>query len=92
MGAQSCLRYPYVPGEYIELPGIGNLSECVTLNRCGALLDDIYAPLQTTAFCGFDETEQQMMMCCPPDLVTEPIVRPDKESNSSNKRLDRITR
>ena len=87
MAALSCKP----EGQFIELPEIGNLSECVTLNRCGALLDDINAPTQTTLFCGFDETEQKMMICCPPELVTEPKVRPDVESESSNMSLVRIT-
>ena len=62
-------------GSYSVLPELGNLTECVTLDRCPRLLDSTYAPVQTTLYCGFHEEEQKMMICCPQELTVEPIVR-----------------
>ena len=59
----------------------------VIMNRCGALLDHPLSPVLYTSYCGFDEESQMMMMCCPEDLVTEPIVIPDIWCDCSNMRL-----
>ena len=57
------------------LPGLGNLTECVPLNRCGAVLDNSNAPNNQTVPCGFDEEAEILMICCPAELIEEPIVR-----------------
>ena len=69
MGDRSCAPY----GAYAFLPGLGNLTECVPLNRCGKILENHYAPNNQTQPCGFDTESQMMMICCPPEHVTEPL-------------------
>ena len=61
-------------GSYSVLPELGNLTECVTLDRCPGLLDTTDAPVQTTKTCGFHEEEQKMMICCPQEVTVEPVV------------------
>ena len=68
MGDLSCAPY----GQYAFLPGLGNLTECVPLNRCGKILENFNAPKNQTQPCGFDTESEMMMICCPPELVTEP--------------------
>ena len=44
-------------------------------DRCPKLVDRPYAPVQTAVqYCGFEEEEQKLMICCPEDLVEEPSV------------------
>ena len=57
-------------GQFSTLPGIGELSQCVPLNRCARILDNTYAPQNQTQPCGFDEENSIMMICCPDDYVT----------------------
>ena len=71
MSARSCNPY----GAFAALPGLGNLTECVPLNRCGAVLDNSNAPNNQTVPCGFDEEAEILMICCPAELIEEPIVR-----------------
>eukprot|EP00092_Neocalanus_flemingeri_P019183 GFUD01020782.1.p1 GENE.GFUD01020782.1~~GFUD01020782.1.p1 ORF type:complete len:726 (+),score=150.54 GFUD01020782.1:33-2210(+) len=59
-------------GQFTNLPGIGELSQCVPLNQCGKILDNAFAPQTQVQPCGFDESEEVMMICCPDDYVTEP--------------------
>ena len=59
-------------GSYYVLPELGNLTECVTLDRCPKLLDT--TPIETTKTCGFHEEDQKMMICCPQELTVEPVV------------------
>ena len=61
-------------GAFAFLPGLGNLTECVPLNSCHKILDNSNAPNNQTQPCGFDEETQTMMICCPPELVEDPIV------------------
>ena len=68
MAEKNCAPY----GAYAYLPGLGNLTECVPLNRCGKILDNHFAPNNQTQPCGFDTESEMMMICCPPELVTEP--------------------
>ena len=44
------------------VPGIGVLSECVSVSRCLRLLDDPYAPLTRTIACGFDTNDHQVLV------------------------------
>ena len=83
MAEKSCAPY----GSYAYLPEFGNLTECVPLNRCGKILDNHNAPDNQTQPCGFDTESEMMMICCPPELITEPQLelrqkprfpRPDK--------------
>ena len=67
---QSCNPY----GQFAVLPGIGNLTDCVAINKCYDLLDANDAPLSRLITCGFDEKENLMMICCPTEKVTEPQV------------------
>jgi len=62
-------------GQYTTLPDIGELSQCVPLNRCGKILDSDTAPQTQVQPCGFDEDNSVMMICCPEDYVT---ATPDK--------------
>jgi len=57
----------------IDLPGLGTLSECVTLDSCPAILDNSNAPLNQTLPCGFDTERKIMKICCPPALVKDPV-------------------
>ena len=68
MAEESCAPY----GAYAYLPEFGNLTECVPLNRCGKILDNHNAPNNQTQPCGFDTESEMMMICCPPELITEP--------------------
>jgi hypothetical protein len=54
-------------GQYKNLAGFGELSQCVPLNQCGKILDNEYSPKNQTQHCGFDENQQIMMICCPED-------------------------
>ena len=60
---------------FANIPGIGNLTECVPLNRCPTVLDNPLAPSNQTITCGFDSDSQLLMICCPEDLVTDPVVK-----------------
>jgi len=62
-----------VNGAYSNVPGFGNLTSCVPINRCGKILDDSYAPQKQVLPCGFDEESSLLMICCPEDLVTSPV-------------------
>ena len=55
----------------IDLPGLGTLSECVTMDACPAILDNSNAPLNQTLPCGFDTERRIMKICCPPALVKD---------------------
>ena len=44
----------------LELPGVGVLSECVSVSRCPGVLDDPVAPFTRTISCGFDNTDKQV--------------------------------
>ena len=79
-------------GQYNTLPGIGELSQCVPLNRCGKILDSDTAPQTQVQPCGFDEDNSIMMICCPEDYVT---ATPDKMQQQprfpQNGRARRVT-
>ena len=75
----------------IDLPGLGTLSECVTLDACPAILDNSNAPLNQTLPCGFDTERKKMKICCPQDLVKDLVFSqnlaqeprfPDKSGNA----------
>ena len=61
----------YCPSGY-EFPGHGEISECVPLNQCPEVLENVRAPLNQTITCGFDVTKNLVKICCPPSLVKEP--------------------
>ena len=64
----------YCPPDY-EFLGHGEISQCVPLNQCPDVLDNVNAPLNQTIACGFDETKNLVKICCPPALVKKPQVR-----------------
>jgi len=64
---QNCKPY----GQFVAIEGVGELSQCVTHDRCSALIDVIDAPATRILVCGYEESSNKMMICCPPDLVTD---------------------
>ena len=63
LSEQSCQKY------YNYDLTIGNLTECVSLDRCPVLFENQSSPL--IGYCGFDEDRRLMMVCCPEDHVKE---------------------
>ena len=53
----------------IKLEDFGELSECVTIDRCPELLDSGVAFKNGVDLCGFDKQSAKMMMCCPKKFV-----------------------
>ena len=58
-----------------KLPGFGVLSQCVPIASCPKILENSYAPTNQTEICGFDTDVNQLMICCPEDMVETPKVR-----------------
>ena len=57
----------------IKLEDFGELSECVTIDRCPDLLESGVAPQHSVDLCGFDKQSAKMMMCCPKKhVITSP--------------------
>ena len=90
IAANSCNPY----GAFVSIPGLGNFTECVPLNRCHKILDNSNAPNNQTLPCGFDLETETMMICCPAELVEDPRVSIDTGTTLSRvkTRLVRITR
>merc|ERR1711988_1132551 len=53
----------------IKLQDFGELSECVTIDKCPDLLESGVAPQNSVDLCGFDKQSAKMMMCCPEKFV-----------------------
>ena len=53
----------------IKLQDFGELSECVTIDKCPDLLESGVAPQASVDLCGFDKKSAKMMMCCPEKFV-----------------------
>ena len=53
----------------IKLKDFGELSECVTIDKCPELLESGVAPQHSVDLCGFDTQSAKMMMCCPEKFV-----------------------
>ena len=68
MAEKSCTFY----GSYVNSSSL----RCVPLNRCPTILDDLDAlsDPRVNDVCGFDKESQILMICCPEDLVTDPLV------------------
>ena len=64
-GVANCAPY----GQFVSLPGVGELSQCVSLSRCSSLMDTEDAPITRTIACGFDESLNQVMVCCPGMII-----------------------
>ena len=67
MGDNSCAQGPAIG----ELPGLGLLTECVSLDSCPSVLDNPRAPENQTLICGFDEQKSLLKICCPKNLGTK---------------------
>jgi len=53
------------------LPNRTTTATCVGINRCPAMVDNERAPETHIITCGFDESENILMVCCPVELVEE---------------------
>jgi len=53
------------------LPNRTTTATCVGINKCPAMVNNPRAPETHIIHCGFDESENIMMVCCPVELVEE---------------------
>ena len=69
MAARSCSAslVPDVP----NIPGINATATCVGIDRCPGVVDNPQAPTTHIVACGFDDTDNMMMVCCPDEMVEE---------------------
>jgi serine protease 27 len=75
MSDRSC--NPEEISEVKLIPGFQGEAKCVALNSCPDLLDSEAAPQSSVVACGFDETMNVLMVCCPVGMVTTtPVVTP----------------
>ena len=81
MADKNCSPY----GEFTNLPGIGNFTECVSFHHCGKLIDSVDFP-SSILTCGFDDSTKNMMICCPKEYVS------DEQQNKQKPRFPSASR